>query len=42
MQAPRASLQVLRLLPAMNLLDAELEEGCGILAEVLCNLDARG
>jgi predicted acetylornithine/succinylornithine family transaminase len=26
---------VLRLLPAMNLSDAELEEGCGILAEVL-------
>lgn len=26
---------VLRLLPAMNLTDAELEEGCGILADVL-------
>jgi acetylornithine/succinyldiaminopimelate/putrescine aminotransferase len=26
---------VLRLLPAMNLTDAELEEGCGILEEVL-------
>lgn len=29
---------VLRLLPAMNLSDAELREGCGILEEVLLNL----
>ena len=33
---------VLRLLPAMNLSDAELEEGCGILEDVLVNLEARG
>ena len=26
---------VLRLLPALNLTDAELDEGCGILEEVL-------
>lgn len=32
---------VLRLLPAMNLTDAELEEGCGILEEVLLALDVR-
>jgi predicted acetylornithine/succinylornithine family transaminase len=32
---------VLRLLPAMNLTDAELEEGCGILGEVLTNLEIR-
>ncbi|MBY0229730.1 MAG: aminotransferase class III-fold pyridoxal phosphate-dependent enzyme, partial [Gemmataceae bacterium] len=32
---------VLRLLPAMNLADAELEEGCGILEDVLVNLEAR-
>jgi acetylornithine/succinyldiaminopimelate/putrescine aminotransferase len=31
---------VLRLLPAMNLTDAELEEGCGILEGVLVNLEA--
>jgi predicted acetylornithine/succinylornithine family transaminase len=30
---------VLRLLPALNLGDAELEEGCGILADVLANAD---
>jgi acetylornithine/succinyldiaminopimelate/putrescine aminotransferase len=28
---------VLRLLPAMNLTDAEFEEGCGILEAVLCS-----
>jgi acetylornithine/N-succinyldiaminopimelate aminotransferase len=33
---------VLRLLPAMNLTDAELQEGCGILEEVLTNLEVRG
>jgi predicted acetylornithine/succinylornithine family transaminase len=32
---------VLRLLPAMNLGDAELEEGCGVLGDVLMNLEAR-
>jgi predicted acetylornithine/succinylornithine family transaminase len=32
---------VLRLLPAMNLTDAELHEGCGILEDVLRNLEAR-
>jgi predicted acetylornithine/succinylornithine family transaminase len=32
---------VLRLLPAMNLTDAELEEGCGILEGVLSNLESR-
>ncbi len=32
---------VIRLLPAMNLSDAELEEGCGVLEEVLVNLEAR-
>ena len=32
---------VLRLLPAMNLTDAELEEGCGILEDVLVHLEAR-
>ncbi|MGL4553843.1 MAG: aspartate aminotransferase family protein, partial [Gemmataceae bacterium] len=32
---------VIRLLPAMNLTDAELEEGCGILEEVLLALDVR-
>ncbi len=31
---------VLRLLPAMNLSDAELQEGCGILEDVLLNLEA--
>ena len=30
---------VLRLLPAMNLSDAELEEGCGILEDVLVHLE---
>ena len=33
---------VLRLLPAMNLSDAELEEGCGILEDVLLHLEVRG
>jgi acetylornithine/N-succinyldiaminopimelate aminotransferase len=32
---------VIRLLPAMNLTDAELEEGCGLLEEVLLALDVR-
>ena len=32
---------VLRLLPAMNLTDAELKEGCGILEDVLVHLEAR-
>lgn len=32
---------VLRLLPAMNLTDAELEEGVGILEDVLTSLDVR-
>jgi predicted acetylornithine/succinylornithine family transaminase len=32
---------VIRLLPAMNLSDAELAEGCGVLEEVLVNLEAR-
>lgn len=32
---------VLRLLPALNLSDAELEEGCGLLEEVLLSLDLR-
>jgi predicted acetylornithine/succinylornithine family transaminase len=32
---------VLRLLPAMNLSDAELNEGCGILEDVLVNLEVR-
>ncbi|MFQ3649228.1 MAG: aminotransferase class III-fold pyridoxal phosphate-dependent enzyme [Gemmataceae bacterium] len=32
---------VIRLLPAINLSDAELEEGCGILEEVLLSLDLR-
>jgi acetylornithine/succinyldiaminopimelate/putrescine aminotransferase len=32
---------VLRLLPAMNLSDAEMQEGCGILEDVLLNLEAR-
>ena len=32
---------VIRLLPAMNLSDAELEEGCGILEDVLLHLESR-
>ena len=32
---------VLRLLPAMNLSDAELREGCAILEDVLLNLEAK-
>ena len=32
---------VLRLLPAMNLADAELREGCAILEDVLVNLEAK-
>jgi predicted acetylornithine/succinylornithine family transaminase len=32
---------VLRLLPAMNLTDAEFQEGAGVIEEVLLNLDAR-
>ena len=32
---------VLRLLPAMNLTDSELEEGCAVLEGVLVNLEAR-
>jgi predicted acetylornithine/succinylornithine family transaminase len=31
---------VIRLLPAMNLTDAELEEGCGILEDVLVHLES--
>ena len=33
---------VLRLLPAMNLTDSELQEGCAVLEGVLMNLEARG
>ncbi len=33
---------VIRLLPAMNLTDGELEEGCAVLEDVLVNLEPRG
>jgi predicted acetylornithine/succinylornithine family transaminase len=33
---------VIRLLPAMNLTDSELEEGCAVLEDVLVNLEPRG
>jgi hypothetical protein len=32
---------VLRLLPAMNLTDSELEEGCAVLEGALMDLEAR-